>query len=192
MTLLSLPLIEPTEAIAGDTWQWQKSLADYPISDGWVLSYGINGPKAVGWTPGWATNDGTTWTVVIPKASTSPLTPGSYEVTAILTGSVAGTGASNGMRESFRLPQLVVLPDPAAQADGTRVSHAAKVLPLIEAAIEGRVPADMQHYMIHGREITKIPILDLRRLRRVYRAELWRENNPTKTAPTRKVRFAPV
>lgn len=190
MTLPEIPSTAPTVATAGDTWQWTKDPGDYLIADGWVLSYRINGPKALAWDATWATNNGSRWTIAIPKATTAGLTAGSYELTAVYTGSAAGTGASNGLRRVFPLRPLVVLPDPAAQTDGSRVSHAATLLPLIEAAIAGRVPADMQAYTLGGRQITKIPIRELRKLRRQYRAELWRENHPERSAPARKVRFA--
>ena len=126
MPLPQLPTIEPTQATAGDTWQWQRAFDDYPIGDGWLLSYGLNGLDVLTWNPSWATNDGATWTITIPKASTG-LKAGSYEVTAILTGSAGGTGLSNGQRVTFPRPPLVVLPDPAGQAAGARVSHAARV-----------------------------------------------------------------
>lgn len=189
MTLPDIPDVEPTEATAGDTWQWTKDPGDYLIGDGWALSYRLNGPKTLTWDGAWATNDGALWTVAIPKATTSGLTAGSYELTAVFTGSAGGTGLSNGQRASVKLAPLVVLPDPATQTDGSRVSHAATVLPLIEAAIAGRVPADMQNYTLGGRQIMKIPIQELRKLRRQYRSELWRENHPGRAATSRKVAF---
>jgi hypothetical protein len=183
--LPTIQAIEPTYATAGDTWQWQRSFDDFLISDGWALSYGINGPKHVVWNPAWVTNDGSIFTVTIPPATTTALTLGTYELIAILTGS----GSYAGQRVSIKLPPIIVLPDPALAVDGSRVSHAATVLPIIEAALSGRLSADMQRYMIAGREVTKIPIAELRQLRAQYRRELWRENHPTRSAPMRKVIF---
>ncbi|MBV5305572.1 MAG: hypothetical protein J0652_02640 [Desulfobulbaceae bacterium] len=36
---IPIPTIEPVEVTAGDSLTWSISLADYPASDGWVLSY---------------------------------------------------------------------------------------------------------------------------------------------------------
>ena len=33
------PTTEPTSLIAGDTAKWLKTLADYPATEGWVLTY---------------------------------------------------------------------------------------------------------------------------------------------------------
>ena len=35
----NIPTSEPESLVAGDTVTWQKTLSDYPASDGWVLSY---------------------------------------------------------------------------------------------------------------------------------------------------------
>lgn len=35
----TIPTIEPTRFVAGDTVQWTKSLAGYSAADGWVASY---------------------------------------------------------------------------------------------------------------------------------------------------------
>jgi len=152
-----------------------------------VLSYAVAGPSVLKWQTTYVTNDGTTFTVTVPNTITADLKPGSYELTAILTGTAATVSA--GQRITLPITKLLVLVDPAKVADGERVSHAARTLPIIEAALEGRLTADMQRYVIHGREVQKIPIEQLRRFRRMYRVALWKENHPDRTAPARKVQF---
>lgn len=173
--------------MAGDTLQFTKLFGQYPISDGWSLSYAIAGANVLKWQSSYVTNDGTTFTVTVPNTITADLKPGAYEVTAILTGTAATVSA--GQRVTIPVPKLIVAADPAKVADGERVSHAARSLPIIEAQIEGRLSADMQRYVIHGREVGKIPILELRRFRRIYRIALWKENHPDRTAPARKMSF---
>ena len=36
---MTVPTGEPTELVAGDTWTWDRSLADYPAAGGWTLTY---------------------------------------------------------------------------------------------------------------------------------------------------------
>ena len=43
---MSLPTTEPTLLTAGDTWAWEITLADYPASAGWALSYALVSPTA--------------------------------------------------------------------------------------------------------------------------------------------------
>lgn len=70
------------------------------------------------------------------------------------------------------------------------MSHAKTMLDAIEAVLEGRITSDVEQYLIAGRQITKIPIKELKELRDEYRAEHKKEqriqnikmgkNNPQK------------
>ena len=97
VTLPTLPQLEPTALTAGDTAQWQRTFAGYLISDGWVLSYAINGPKALAWNGAWVTNDGNSWTVTIPPASTALMDSGNFvfgdQMFTIVDCNCAATGA---------------------------------------------------------------------------------------------------
>lgn len=57
------------------------------------------------------------------------------------------------------------------------LTHAATMLAKIEAVLEGRVDADIENYQIAGRQITKIPIPELKQLRNDYRAEVRAEQS---------------
>jgi hypothetical protein len=56
-------------------------------------------------------------------------------------------------------------------------SHAQRMLALIEAALEKRIPKDQQSYEIDGQRLDRIPIERLDALRSKYRRELQREKN---------------
>jgi hypothetical protein len=56
-------------------------------------------------------------------------------------------------------------------------SHAQRMLALIEAALEKRIPKDQQSYEIDGMRLDRIPIERLDALRSKYRRELQREKN---------------
>lgn len=55
------------------------------------------------------------------------------------------------------------------------MSHAKTMLDAIEAVLEGRITSDIEQYLIDGRQITKIPISELKTLRDEYRAEYKKE-----------------
>ena len=132
------PTIEPTTATSGSTWTWTAYSSDYPVSEGWALSYVITGVRSLVWSTGYVTNNGTTHTVVIPPAATLPLTAGRYEVTRIWTGS----STYAGIRYDEALPPLTVVADPVTAADGSRVTFAETNLAAVEAAITARLAGD--------------------------------------------------
>lgn len=179
-----VPMCEPTEAIAGATWQWRVSDADFPTADSWVLSYAIRGPDAPAWDAGWVATANGEHTVTIPATTTALLTAGRYELTRVWT--------LSGVIHHRAVAPLTVKPNPVTAAAGERVTHAARTLAVIEAALEGRLTDDIQFYMIAGRQVQKIPVADLIKLRQVYRLEVYRERNPGRSGPPVLVRFAGV
>ena len=50
-------------------------------------------------------------------------------------------------------------------------THAERMLALIEAALEGRIPRGLESTNIDGQQIDRIPIVQLETLRQKYRAE---------------------
>ena len=61
-------------------------------------------------------------------------------------------------------------------------SHAVTTLALLEAAIEGRIPAGLSMTIINGQNITRIPLEQLCRLREQYRAEVRSEEDQARIA----------
>ena len=59
------------------------------------------------------------------------------------------------------------------------MSHASDMLSKIEAVLEGRIDADVESYQIAGRQITKIPIPELIKMRQYYKSEVAGENAKT-------------
>lgn len=156
---------------AGDTWLWRRTFPDYPASEGWTPKYAIRGVGALTWDTDWAVASGEEWTITIPAASTAGLEPGGYEWAVI----VSGSGSYAGREHTLETGTLEVLVDLEAAEPGDRQSHAEKTLAVIEAAIEGRLAAGMEHYIINGRQVTHIKMSDLVRLRGVYKALVYRQ-----------------
>lgn len=176
-----IPSTEPTAFAAGETVQWTKSVADYPSTDGYSLIYSIRGPSAFPNVTATPNSDGT-YSITLATTDTTNLAPGTYPWT-----SHAYKVGPPVLRFAIERGVIVVTTDMNAAV--TIVSHAAEALPIVEAALKGRLTGDMQQYQIAGRQITKIPIQELYALRSMYRAELWKERNRKRTNPTRLVTF---
>jgi hypothetical protein len=152
---------EPTEIVAGDTVKWNlPDLTDYPIADGWAVSYALRGSEGYEIRLGAEaiTQSVTHHAVVISAERTAQLLAGHYT----LTKSVSKSGERYTLQPAT---EVVVRDDPARVVPQ---SHDSRMLAAIEAALEGRVTADTESFQINGRAINQIPIEKLRVLRGEY------------------------
>lgn len=169
--MADIPTTEPLELRAGDTWQWTRSLADYPASAGWSLAYVlINATAKISIS---ASASGDDHAVTIAAATTASYFSGSYDWLARVSkaGQVFTVGSG----------RITVLPSLAASTADLR-THARKVLEAIESVLEGRASQDVLEYQIAGRSLRRIPVTDLLVLRDRYRAEVAREDAANRVA----------
>jgi hypothetical protein len=173
----TVPQTEPTKLVIGDFWTWTKVLSTYPPVDGWVLSYSIRGVSTLADVNVVVASNVTTgvYTVTVTPAVTAALAAGAYKWQSYAT--LAGN------RYTVDTGVFTVVPNLSALTGAQGQTHAEKTLALIEAAIEGRVPADFEHYTIAGRQIQKIPILTLVKLRAIYQSKVYRLQNPGQLGP---------
>lgn len=159
-----IPTSEPSELRAGDTWQWTRSIPDFPASI-WTLKYRFKG--AAGGFEIVSAASGDDYAVTVLAATSAGYAAGDYGwVSWVESGSDKFTVDSG---------TSAVLPDYRATSAATALddrSHAAKVLAAIEAVIEGRASKDQDAYEIAGRSLKRTPIQDLLRLRQHYKAEV--------------------
>lgn len=89
--------------------------------------------------------------------------------------------------------QLVINigPNAGSSPAGTFNTWEERTLAVVEAAIQGRLTADIQAYQIAGRSVSKIPIAELRTIRGELKAAIWRQNNPGQLGVPHKVAFTP-
>lgn len=89
--------------------------------------------------------------------------------------------------------QLVINigPNAGSSPAGTFNTWEERTLVVVEAAISGRLTADIQAYQIAGRSVSKIPIEELRTIRGELKAAIWRQNNPGQLGVPYKVAFTP-
>lgn len=151
---------EPQTIIAGDTAQWEISVADYPATDGWTLVYTlINKTSKITFN---ATAQGADYLVNLLPSTTAGYGAGAYSFQA----AVEKTGA----RHTVRTGDITIKPSFAGQTTYDARSHARKVLDAIEAVIENRATKDQAEYAIGDRSLKRIPHADLYKLRSQYKA----------------------
>lgn len=172
------PVGEPIVLTAGDTWRWKVVAPDFPHTDGWALTYHLIGPSG-GTISTSADASPATFLAEKSAAASANVAAGTY--TWILR-AVKGTDVLQVSSGAITIKE-----DPASAV--AELLHEEKMLQAIEAVLEGRIPDDVEEYAIHGRQLTKIPVRELKRLHAQYRYEVWRLQNPGQSNPTRKVAF---
>lgn len=169
-----IPTDEPAQIRAGDTIKWQKSLANYPASEGWVLSYKlINASNEYDIT---ATADGDLHLVNEDATTSADYVAGDYTWVSQVT--------LSGERHTIEQGSIKILPDLAAQEAGydTR-STAKKTLEALDAAMLTYGPqAWTQSYTINGRAKTFRSVEDFMKFRSQLQREVQSEDAANRIA----------
>ncbi len=153
---------EPEKLTAGVTWKWKKTISDYPASE-WALTYYLrkDGASATSFS---AAADGDSYLVTVAAATTAAYASGIYDFIGWVIKGTEKYEVFNSMIE--------VLPNPTNTSAYDPRSHARRVMELLEAAMEGRVPNGMESFSIGGRSINKIPLSQLRELWEKYKQDV--------------------
>lgn len=155
MTLV-IPTTEPTQAVAGDTWEWSHVSSRFARGDGWVLAYRIAGPSVVTWDADFAAEDGDGWTITILPTATSNLEAGTYTIWREFT--------LDDDRRTERAGTLAVSADPKELQAGDAVFWAETALVAVRAAIAGRATSAQMSSMIGSRQVMHYTIEALMKL----------------------------
>ena len=155
---------EPRHATAGDIVTWNRIQANYPPSDGWVLTYYFGLGTTVKTVTTAAGVDGQSYDVSIDL---STWTPGLWRWSARVN------NADSSIKHVVETGVLTLAPDPSTAFD--RRSHAEKCLAAIEAVIEGRMTDPIIQYEIDGVKAIKLPHGELMKLRGYYKAVVNRQ-----------------
>lgn len=153
----------------GDSYSIELTLPDYPSSESWTATlWFFNSLAPQGFPAASVSGHVYTWSITAAQTTTA-LTAGDWTLSLVLTRTSPAQTVT--VQELF----VTVLPNlksTTAIAAYDARSHARIALDLIEAAIEGRIPAGLEGYTIAGRSISKIPLKDLLELRSRYRTEV--------------------
>lgn len=167
----SAPLVatDPTALRAGDSWQWMRTFGDYPSGEGWTLQYVLNASTARFAFPAGSVTpdaDGQGFDILVTPAQTASVVPGTYDLYAVLTLTVAGTVTA---QETMLLQSVRVDANIAgANAPIDTRSFVKKTLDILEAAILGDASPLVQEYEIAGRRINYMNRTELMKLRDEY------------------------
>lgn len=147
----------PAQLRAGDTWEWRANFGDFPVSEGWTLSYDFRGIGRLDWDSDWSVSGADGWTLTVPASSTADLTNGRYEWAARMT----GTGGYAGREYTVESGYVDVLPDLQAADAGDRQSFYEAQLAVVREVLAGRITTDIVSYTIAGRQVVKMGVEEL-------------------------------
>jgi hypothetical protein len=161
---------EPASLVAGDTAKWLKTLADYPASEGWALTYTlVNAAQRVTFT---AAAQGDSYLVNVLPATTAAWVKGDYSYRA----SVSKAG------EVFTVATGRISIAAAFSAAQDDRSQARRTLEAINATLEGRATSATAEYEIAGRKLKYIAVPELLSLRDRLRRDVAAEDAATLAA----------
>lgn len=165
--------IEPSRVTAGDTVTFTKSLADYPASDSWVLSYTlINASNKYSFT---AAASGADHLVTVAAATTAAWVAGTYTCLAVATKATERHTVGQG--------SIVIAPNLAAASTYDTRTSAKKALEAVNTLLETYgAKAYLQGYEINGRKQTFASPGDFLVFRSKLMAEVAREDNAARIA----------
>lgn len=163
----------PSRIAAGTTVKFHRSFGDFQASDGWAYTFYANGASAIFNQIATVNPDGKSFDIVIPSSKTN-VPAGRYQCAEVLTNS--GTGEV--VHPSLDMLQLNIEANVATASAGAFIDHIERTLAIIEAAIEGRLTADLESYLVAGRQVTKIAAKELLWFRGHYKAKLFQLKNP--------------
>ncbi len=163
----TIPTTEPTGFTAGDSLQWDRTLAAYPPSEGWTLSYVLTGAGAavieVAASP---SDDNTSYEVRVTPATTADYTPGRYNLVGLVT-------HTDGRRFEVYRAACVVLADPATATP--TLSYNERMLAAVEAKLEARIVADISSYTLEQQQVYREEMLKLQAQRNSFAEAVRRE-----------------
>ncbi len=162
------PAALPPEIKAGTTFRVRLALGDYPAT-AWRLTLALRGPQAINLAAeADAGGVGVGFVLAADATVTAKWSPGRYWFSLRVTDGVAVHEAGAG--------QLAVLADLSAAAstyDGR--SEAETALDAIDAVLAKRATRDQERYRINNRELYRMAVADLLKLRAYYSTRVRRE-----------------
>jgi hypothetical protein len=179
-----IPDTVPDHFPAGTTVKFTRSLDDYLPSDGWAYTIYLNGltqkfSKAADVTDN-------IFSITFLPADTASLQPGPFRYAERLSNS--GTGEIYDITGDELV--INVEANVATAAAGAFNTWEEQALVIVEAALSGILTPAIQSYTIAGRQVNKIPVEELRRIRGELKAAIWRQNNPGQLGVPYRTAFA--
>lgn len=165
---MTTPAQVPDELIAGDTWEWQRELSDYPASThsaAWYFE------KADGNFSVTAGETGDTFTGTVSSANSATYRAGRYRWRLLVT------RTADSVRKTVEEGWLEVLPDPAAAGNVDHRTTARAVLDMIDAYLRDPTNLNAASYSLGGRSLSRWSRSELRDERTYWEGKVQAEEN---------------
>ena len=175
----------PKVIVAGATVKFHRAFGDYLASDGWGYVFYANGAANIFQIAATVNPDLGSFDIVIPASLTAPIAAGRYQCAEVLT----NTGTGEVVHPNDDMIELWVEANVATASAGAFITHIERMIVIIEAALEGRLTADLETYQLAGRSISKIPAKELLWFRGHYRSKLYQLQNPGRLGAKAVVAF---
>jgi len=147
-------LTEPPRSFpAGTTVSWKRSYGDFPPAT-WNLTLHLRGPSSLDVAAAEVAGE---FVVTLTAAETATLAPGGYRWAERVTDGTSTHEVARG--------RLNVVLDLATVGPKDALSWEERVLPLLDAALEGRASRDLDAYVVGGLSVSKMSVRELRRFR---------------------------
>lgn len=172
-----VPATLPTDLIAGNTWQWDRDLTDYPQPTWTATAYFEKAGKTFNVV---ATASGTAQRFTIAAATTASYPPGRYQVRVRVTDGSQVFIAESGWCD--------IEVDPAAAGTYDPRSDARKMLDAINAFLIGNATTAQASMSIQGRSIARWPLAELTAWRDKLRAEVRAEESAGAAGKGRQIK----
>lgn len=143
----------PLSFAAGSTVTYTRSYAEFPAPE-WTLTLRIRGADTLDIV---ADGDGSGFQVTIDAADSAELPAGNYQWTEEVSKDDENYVVARG--------RVNILPNFETAEDGDVLSFEEKLLPLVEARINGRVTKDLDSYTADGMQVSKLDFKSLLKLR---------------------------
>lgn len=150
---IEIPTTEPAAVTAGDSLSWSITLADYPASDGWALSYALISPTAKIAIASAAS--GADHLVAVTAAISAAWGAGIYDWQAYVTKTTA--------RVTVRSGRMTVLPNFSAATPSKTTAR--QLLDAVNAALLGTGTLTQRMLEINGKRIERHSPADLLAMR---------------------------
>lgn len=183
---IPIPSVEPLAFAAGESVQWTRTFANFPPTDGWTLTYYFAGLDTFQVA---ATTSGAGYAVLIHSWDTSGKPAGTYRWTAYVEQGTPETASFQRYPVADGELQLTI--NIATAKPGDFQTHEERTLAIIVAALENRLTAQIEDYMIAGKSVKNIPIVQLSRLRVDYAWAVWYQRHQGNVGADVAIAFLP-
>jgi hypothetical protein len=187
-----IPTIYPPFLTAGTTFKVDREFDDFPNTQ-WNYSLLLAGLTTQSFA---ASNDqdGVTFHIVLTPTQTQPMNPVATATMPLPYAYTERLIATDGSGEIFDIVngRIMVNPNMAGAVAGSLITYEEQTLAVIEAALKGRLTADIEHYSIAGRSVSKIPVRELIELRGRYKYLCQKQRNPGSFSNSAEVKFPSI